>query len=630
MSRITKSLLFLAIVLALFTVSRAILYGLYPDTFGQLSLADTASAFLNGLRFDGSVVARLFLIPLLLMTLPWRRLDSRRWFDPFAWLLYLLTIALFLLLMADVVYFKHVGRHIAYELTMMGGDAGFVWDFIRAGYWVEFLAYLALCAGLAWLWWRILRIPLQAPRWQGARFAVLFLALAVVGRGGVTGKVIEIVDAYSTGDAAYGHLSLNGAFSAMVFALNLEPVKHQFFPAEEAQAIVAELRPPIDADYPLLARYADNQPSGYNVVVVLLESWNFKHVDSFGGNGYGATPYFDQLAAGGLRYTRFYAAGQRSIDGIQAVLTGIPVLKGLPRIDTGIGVSNFTRLGALAREQGYHTLFVQSSDRDSFKVNGIANAAGFEAFYGREDMPLLLDYADPAASSFGWDHETLQFLKQRLDEVDGPFLAYVYTGTTHEPYAELPEQFHIRPHDPDGEEGFLNTLHYADWSIGQFMAAARQAPWFDNTVFVFTADHANGLQRDTFAETFHIPMLIYAPGIIAPGERAAVTSQLDVMPTVIDLLGLDAEYAALGQSLLRPGSGQAFTSVGGQGIGLISDEGYVSHNLSRRMAQGGWGKEVGEVLFERLERRLLALDQVVFRLLQDNRWARQGSMQVTR
>jgi phosphoglycerol transferase MdoB-like AlkP superfamily enzyme len=402
----------------------------------------------------------------------------------------------------------------------------------------------------------------------------------------------------------------------------MEEVNHNFFPRDKAVAILNGHEKPLDPDYPMLERY-EEKPTGYNVVFVLLESWNFDYVDSFAGNGYGVTPYVDALAKDGLRFTRFYAAGQRSIEGIQATLTGIPALKGLPRIDAGIGVSNFSRLGSIAKEQGYSTLFIQTSGRDSFKVQGIASATGFDDFYGKEDVPLLLDYPDPDASVFGWDYDTLQFMKKKLDGLKQPFLAYAFTGTTHEPYAPLPGQFmQHQPHDPNGENGYLNTMSYADWSIGRFIEQARKSPWFDNTIFIFTADHTNHFQkgRDVL-QRFHTPFLIYAPGIIEPGESRVIGSQLDVMPTIIDLLGLKEEFAALGKSLFKKGGdgqGEAFVTMGGQQIGLINQDGFILHDLQRLLESRGLDK----AMTQQMEMRLLAKDQLSYELLQANRWAR--------
>jgi len=620
LSRFQKGLLFFAITMLLFSLGRGLLWLQYPAVFASLDGGQTLLAFANGLRFDSSVIARLFAIPMVLMWLPFKPFEHRLWFEPLAWLLYVVTLVLVLLLIGDVIYFAEVERHVSYELLAMNNDLGFLLSYSLAVYPFELLAFalFALLLGVLWRW--ILQLPTARSSYAPAKYLALFLLLAIIGRGGVSGKIIEIIDAYSGGDAAYGHLSLNGAFTTVVFALNLEETGHQFLESERLPAILDGEVNRVDSNYPMLNRY-EGKPNGHNLVFVLMESWNFDFVDSFGGNGYGATPQFDALAREGLRFTNFFAAGQRSIDGIQATLTGIPVLIGLPRLDTGIGVSNISRLGSTAKEHGYSTIFMQTSSRDSYKMQGIATAMGFDHFYGREDIPLLLDYPDPAAAVFGWDFDTLQFLKEKIDRLEKPFLAYAFTGTTHSPYSELPSgMMRYQPHQAEGINGYLNTLSYADWSIGRFIGEARNSDWFENSIFVFTADHTTKLQKTRkTTDRFHIPLLIYAPGIVAEGESRVIGSQLDVMPTIIDLLGLDNEFAALGESLLRKSDGgEAFVSKGGQSIGLITPQGFVFHNLKQRTEVDGLPAR----LADRLEQRLLAKDQLSYELLKKNKWAR--------
>lgn len=618
LSRFQKGLLLFAIAMALFSLARLLIWMLYPDQFATLDGGLLAEAFANGLRFDGSVVARVFAIPLLLMWLPLRWLDKPLWFNSLAWLLYLVTLGLFALLIGDIIYYEHVLRHVSYELILLKNDLGFLVEYGLKAELDKVAAFVLFAIGLGWVWARLLAVPLRSSSYAPLKFIGLFFLLAVVGRGGVTGKTIEVIDAYGSGDAAYGNLSLNGAFTTIVFALNMEKVNHHFYPEKEAETIVNGKEAMIDPRYPMLRRYGGT-PTGYNLVFILLESWNFDYVDSFGGKGYGVTPYFDALAQDGLRFTRFYAAGQRSIEGIQATLTGIPVLKGLPRIDAGIGVSNISRLGSLAQQDGYSTLFIQASARDSFKVSGIAAATGFQYYYGMEDVPLRMTYPDPDEAIFGWDFDTLQFMKEKLDTLKSPFLAYAFTGTTHEPYPHLPAQFEVRPYGANDENGYLNALKYADWSLGQFMAAARKAPWFDNTIFIFTADHATHFQKgNSMLQRFHTPFLIYAPKLFSGEERRVIGSQLDVMPTIMDLLGLDGEFAALGTSLFKKqDGGEAFVTLGGQQIGLITQHAYLRHDLERRIAGHGPERKL-----EWMERRLLALDQLSYELLQANRWSR--------
>ncbi|MBI4746485.1 MAG: sulfatase-like hydrolase/transferase, partial [Deltaproteobacteria bacterium] len=107
-------------------------------------------------------------------------------------------------------------------------------------------------------------------------------------------------------------------------------------------------------------------------MLMLMESWSPFYIDSFGNNNFGVTPNFDRLANNGLQFTNFYAVGQRSIEGIQASLTGVPLLIGLPNLGLGLEASNFPKIGNILREKGYETIFMQSSRRRSFRVDAIA------------------------------------------------------------------------------------------------------------------------------------------------------------------------------------------------------------------------------------------------------------------
>lgn len=621
LSRIHKSILFFTIAMVIFSLLRFFFWLSYPETFSQLSFFETFGAFANGLRFDGSVLARFVLFPFLLMALPWSFLDKRWWFDTWAWLVFVIVIVSSLLMIADIIYFEYVKRHLSYELILIKDDVNFIFDFMQHGYIGHVALFVLFTLGLGWLWLTILRRPFKKPSLAPVKYLATLVLIFIIGRGGISGKLIEIIDAYGTGNSAYGHLSLNGTFTTIAFALNMDKTNHHFFDQEKAIEHINKHRPVINKQYPLM-RENKGKSTGYNIVFVLLESWNFQHVDSFGKKGYKVTPNFDALAAEGIRYTQFYAAGQRSIEGVQTTLTGIPALKGLPRLDAGIGISNFTRIGTIAQNNGYETLFTQSSNRDSFKISGITAAAGFNQFYGKEDTPLIGDYPDPEEATFGWDYDSLMFFKTKLDGLKQPFLAYTFTGTTHEPYADPGKKFHVNPHDAQGEAGFLNTLHYADWSLGQFINAAKKEPWFDNTIFIFTADHANNLQDGPFLKRFHTPMLIYAPKIFKPREDKTITSQLDIMPTIIDLLGFDTEYTSVGESVFNKKSPYAFTTMGGTAITLINDRAYLKHSLQNRLEAEVYAPEKGKADFDDMEAFLLSLDQLSYELLRDNRWSR--------
>ena len=618
-----KSLYYFGLALLLFTLFRLVFYIDYHSYFAKLSAGQVLGAFLHGVRFDAAIIAVFFVIPLLLINLPLRFALGRWWQQPLAWILWAITVVMGLVLAADVEYFGFVDRHIATELFAIGRDMGAMVRIAFTSYLGAIVAYVVLCAGFAWLWWRVARRGTVRTRQGVIMYVVLFLCLVLTGRGWTFyGKPINVVHAFTSGNTAVGNLTLNGVFSAVMTNDASRNVNHRFFDPQEARRIVASAYPMTDGKYPFLRHY-EAKTDHPNVVFVLMESWSFHYVDALAGGHFGVTPNFDALVKQSLSFTRAYSHGQRSIEGVQASLTGVPRLIGMPYLGKGLEVTNISRLGAIAQRHGYHTIFVQAPHRGSFRIDAIARAAGFQEYYGMEDIPIVLDYPDPKAAAFGWDYDTYMFVSNKLAQEKQPFLAYVYTGTTHEPFARLPARFEKRPHGNLTENGFLNTLYYADWSLGEFLKKAEQSDWYKNTIFIFVADHPIGkFGIARVPDRFHVPLLIYSPGRIAPGTNDVVASQLDIFPTLVDLMGFEDPFSALGDSLLRKKQGYAFVSAGNI-VGLIGKDGYVTSSLKNRLDAGpvGPGPMPPPAYFDDLNNKLLATDQVVFDLLRTNRWA---------
>jgi phosphoglycerol transferase MdoB-like AlkP superfamily enzyme len=558
MQRLYKSIYFLAISLLIFSLARAALLAAYPGQFESLDISDTFYAFFHGLRFDASILAKLIGVPLLLMMIPLRFANNRWWFDSFAWIIYVVLVAASLLLLIDLVYYQFVSRHMGNELLLLKDDMDFGISVAFGPYKWFMFALLLYALGLAWLWRKILRIPnllenkyaynpdnsadnkYKAVLINWAGYSAIFFLLVLAGRGAIINRPINVIDAFTKGDTSYGNLVLNGVFTTAHATFRSKSIKHRFMKPDKALNIIRD-QTGADPQYPMV-RSHPYKPTGRNLVIVVLESWDPLYVDSFRRNQDGApitkprnaTPVFDALAEKSLKFTNFYASGQRSIESTQSVLTGLPVVAGMPVLGNGLEVSNVTRLGNIARNNGYEAIMVRSAERHVYRMNSVAAALGFDRYYGSNDMPMLLDYPDPKAARFGWDYETFMYFKSQLDQSEKPFLAIMYTGTAHYPLPKkLGKQFETRPHTASQVNTLLNTLQYTDWSMGEFLKAAEKSPWFDNTVFLFYADHTWGQQnkKGSFVEKFRIPLLIYAPKIFEPRIRTTVSSQLDLLPT---------------------------------------------------------------------------------------------------
>ncbi|WP_396434212.1 LTA synthase family protein [Limnohabitans sp.] len=579
--------------------------------FEPMGLPGLGHAFVLGLRFDLAVTVVCLSPMLLWMSLPLPFTQSPR---ALAWVAGLCAVPVAMAVAvgwANMGYFGEVQRHLGAELFRLGADMGALLEIAWVSRFGLTLTGLLSVMGMLVLWWRWVVRPIQMPRLGGAwwvRSAVLLGVLlfwVVLARGlELRGKPIDVLDAFAQGDERVAQLALNSAFVVIKTRHDVPTEGVRFMHANDWRDGGRSFYP--QGEHPFQSKDSQTAlpPRSRHVVVLLLESWSYRYIDALSGSSYGATPYIDSLVPQAQVWDRFYAAGQRSIVGLQAVLTSTPVLKHMPTLGDGLELNRMSRMADLAKQQGYETVMVQTSNRRSFQVESIAHSLGFAHYYGKEDLPPRREYPQEVPR-FGWDHEGLMFLETQITQLHQqagkPVFGFIFTGTTHEPFADPGAEFHIRPHNKDGEDGYLNTLRYSDWAIGQFMQAAAQQPWYRDTTFIITADHVlNAGAGTSLPEQFHIPFIVYSPGgEFDPARHPGVASQYDVLPTLADLMGIAPQkLTTFGRSLMRPpqrvpahamvSKGELTGFIWDEDWVLLSEDGRIMDQAGGRNARTAW------------------------------------------
>jgi len=566
----------------------------------------------------------------MLMLLPFRITHQRAWMSFWTWTNFVLLALLLLLLAGNIVYFGFVHRHAGPEMIALGGDVDLMLDMALGSYWWALLLFLAACVGLFFLWRRLFRqVDADVGRFvpHMAILLVALLSVTLLIRGGFGRKPLDVVDAFVEGRPSAAYLSLNGPFAMGRALLNTHKVKTDFFTWDEAVRRTQELvlapgeRLLASNDYPLLRARSTTTARKPNVVVLMLESWDAAHVDALrrGMNlkPFGVTPNFDALAHHGLLFTRFYANGERSMDGLAALVAGIPTLPGTAYLGMGMEQNRMAYLGQMAQLEGYEPIFLQSSKRGSFHVDSIAAMAGFTRYLGSEDIPAT-GHSQKTTERGAWDHDTFQEANRLFEQAKKPFVGFIFTASTHLPFQSPGERWQKYP--PNSlENRFLNSLYYADWALGEFIAAAKKSGYYDNTIFIFTADHVSGFagKSSDVPSLHHVPLLVIAPGL-KPGTTARIGGQVDVIPTLAELAGWRVPQASLGHSLLdtRHDATRGTLCVRGNVIERIENNGWVTHDLTRRVNASAGARE-GDLKV--METRLLAMYQVGHTLLLRNR-----------
>lgn len=612
-----------------FTLVRLALWLMYRPVFAALSPGQTAMAFVQGLRFDFSVLA-LFLGPgVFLLFLPVR---SVKWAKGCYILLITLLLFLLMVLAGDFIYFPQAKRHMAEELLHVKNEWAFLLHFAVVNCWPYLLAAALLYIGLLRTGLRYLRRhwrPAATAAWRTGAACVLILLIVLLGIRGKLGegKPLSMTDIHRYSSApAQATLMINGVFSSYHSLRRGEtapanPTDKEWALAQARSLFASPQETFVRADYPLLRQVKTTAPfRAKNVLVVLLESWTPKYVDSFGQGHYQVTPHFDELARQGVRFSQAYASGVRSIFGISAAFAGVPLIPGLPHFAYGLELNQITSLAQALKHQGYYTAFIQSSLRSSYQMCNISQKIfGVDESFGMEDIPRLMNYR--AEQDFGYDYDLLQFAAGKADaahRAGKPFFLFTFTGTTHVPFRQTTPEFDKYPRTSE-ENKYLNSLYYADYAIGQLMQRARQGGWLKDTVFVFMADHtmATAQKDDELLTKFRIPFVIYAPGLLAPQQIDYPVSQLDLIPTLYHLLQIPAPFAALGADALNPAI-QHFAFISeSTNLAFIDPTGHIRHN---RLQPLEISAAPGTPQHQALQERLLALDKSVQVLFENNRW----------
>ena len=619
-----RILLVFLLFLALFSISRLMLLVNYEDDFAGLTTFQLLTAFIHGIRFDAAITAIYIGFPLLFLALPFNWAKHIFWQALWAWIIFAIFVIFIFSLIVDNIYYEFVHRHAGPEILLVMGDIPLMVDMAISEYSLALLVFVIFIFYLAKVWHFSFQFPLDETLRTGKHSFIIFLLLlsfVFIGRGGLQHKPVRISDAFINGETSHAYLTINGTFALTQALRSSKPTQTKFMPNDKAIALTqafvkAENENFTHSDYPLL-RYVSHEPREEkpNIVVILVESFDAAHFDKLrvlkNLRPYGATPNLDKLSEQGILFTNFYATGQRSVDGLAAVLASIPTLPGFPYIGQGLEQNKLGFLGNFAKEQGYSTIFLQSSSRGSFHIDSIASQAGFDDYYGAEDIPSSHKGITRSSNWGAWDHDTLQFAEQKFSESQEPFLGFVFTSTTHTPWRVPSYQWKISNSENDLDR-YINSLYYLDWSVGEFIKKAKKEDYYENTIFIITADHVShfGMDPSDPATQFNIPLIIFGKDIESRID-ASVGNQLDILPTILDLGRWSTSHSSLGRSLFSNRNDHFSFSISGSMLSHINGSDKFTLNTQKKES----------FISEKNQNKIMpaALQQTVFDILTSNR-----------
>ena len=307
----------------------------------------------------------------------------------------------------------------------------------------------------------------------------------------------------------------------------------------------------------------DGGHKGKNVVILIVESMGKEYIGYFnrsldGGRYKGYMPFIDSLLTQSLTYKYSYANGRISMDAMPSILSGLPMMVE-PFFLTPASLNDVDGISSMLGREGYSTAFFHGAHNISMGFSAYAHSIGYERYYGLDEYCKSPKYGgmDDFDGKWAiWDEPFLQFTLDNIHDMKQPFLATVFTASSHHPYS-LPEQYRDSLTD-EGGQPIHKCVRYTDLSLRRFFERASREPWYRNTIFVLVADHTNQTSHDIYKTDlglYSIPIIFFTPDgqLEARTDEVTVAQQTDITPTLLHLLGYDKPYLAFGDDLLDEG-----------------------------------------------------------------------------
>ena len=311
-----------------------------------------------------------------------------------------------------------------------------------------------------------------------------------------------------------------------------------------------------------------------NIIMISVESLSAEFMDSYGGTK-GLTPELDKLGKAGMKFERLFATGTRTVRGLEALSLGTPPIPGQAIVRRPHN-DHLSTMGELLKHQGFSTFFFYGGYGYFDNMNAYYAANNYRVV-DRTDIPkdkVGFENVWGVADEYLFDH-VIRTLDEKGEKGTGktaeekPFFAQVMTTSNHRPFTYPSGRIDIP--SPGGRDG---AVKYTDYAIGKFIKDASKKPWFKDTLFVIVADHcASAAGKTRLPVTgYHIPLIFYAPSLLKPVVFSPVVSQIDIAPTLMEVLGKNGSAQFFGRSFFEPGPAQQRAFISNyQALGYLKD-----------------------------------------------------------
>lgn len=541
------------LVMAVFSLCRIFFFCVNHSYFQDMTFGHFMNLMKGGLKFDLSALLYTNCIYLAMQLLPFQFRYNKIYQTIAKWLFLVTNGIVIFVNCADIAFFRFTNRRTTSTIFSEFENEGNITKIIFESlfdYWYITLFFILIIFGL----YKLYRIPVKQKYFLSGFYYFIFhtalLALfgyfTVIGMRGGFGAYTRPITLSNANEYIKKNnetaIVLNTPFS-IYRTLSRTGYKDPAYFKDPAE--MEKIFSPIHHPAP----QEDFKP--LNVVVIIWESFSKEYSGFFNkhlnnGTYKGYTPFTDSLFAEGLTFEYSFCNGRKSIDGMPSVLSGIPMFIE-PFILTPYSSNEISSIASLLKEKGYYSAFFHGAPNGSMGFKAYANIAGFQDYFGMTEYGNDKDFDGTWAI---WDEEFLQFYADKMDEFKQPFVTSVFTASSHHPF-KVPKRY--EGVFPEGDQPIHKCIGYSDHALRLFFEKMSQYSWYENTLFVITADHSNQPTHPEYMTdigVFSIPILFYHPGSNLRGKEDCLAQQIDIMPSILGYLNFDKPYFAFGNDLI--------------------------------------------------------------------------------
>jgi len=544
-------------------------------------------AFKGCWMFDTSAILYTNALYAVLMLIPLHFKETKVWQTIAKWVYVLINSLCIIANLADAVYFQYTGRRTTISVFSEfshESNLGSVFGVEMLHHWYLVLLGVLLIAALIYLYVKPTgKLSLKGWKSYITYYLIhlicfgLYIPITVCGmRGGATTAVRPITISNANqyiNRPAEAALILNTPFSLIRTVNKNVFADPGYYTQEELDSIYSPVHTSADS---LTLRKK-------NVVILILESFGREYIGAYnqdsGFKGY--TPFVDSLLQRSVTFEYTYGNGRKSVDGMPSILSSIPRFIE-PFFLTPASLNQVSGIAGELGKNGYYSAFFHGAENGSMGFEAFAHATGYNDYFGRTEYNQ--DKRFGGDKDFDgmwaiWDEEFLQFYALQMSDMREPFVTTVFTASSHHPYV-VPERYRNIYVDEPGDDNIMHKcIRYTDHALKQFFETASQQPWYENTLFVLTADHTNLSscpEYQTELGLVSVPILFFDPsGDLQPGIRPGIAQQIDIMPTVLNYLGYNRPYVAFGIDLFNTPADQTWLVGHNNGLYFYSQGDYV-------------------------------------------------------